>query len=109
MSLSLLCDEHIPYPVIKGLRRRGIDVVSVQEIGLSSEEDKVIMDKAKEDGRLIYTQDADFLRLHQLGHPHIGIIYHHPLAYSIGEAIRKVILICEKFSSEQLKGNIKFL
>ena len=35
MALSLLCDEHIPYPVIEGLRRRGLDVVSVQEIGLS--------------------------------------------------------------------------
>ena len=29
MPLPLLCDEHIPYPVIEGLRRRGIDIVVV--------------------------------------------------------------------------------
>lgn len=109
MSLSLLCDEHIPYPVIEGLQRRGLDVVSVQEIGLSSEEDKAIMDKAKEKRRIIYTQDADFLRLHQAGYTHDGIIYHHPLAYSIGEAIRKIMLICEILSPEEIKGCIKFL
>jgi len=28
MALSLLCDEHIPYPIIEGLRRRGLNVVS---------------------------------------------------------------------------------
>jgi len=24
MSLSLLCDEHVPYPIIEGLKRRGL-------------------------------------------------------------------------------------
>lgn len=109
MSLLLLCDEHIPYPVIQGLRRRGLDVISVQELGLSSEEDKVIMDKAREEKRVIYTQDADFLRLHHAGHLHCGIIYHHPQSYSIGEAIRKIIIICEVTSIEAIKGHIKFL
>lgn len=107
--LSLLCDEHIPYPVIEGLKRRGLDAISVQEIGLSSEEDIKILDKARNDGRIIYTQDADFLRLHQTGHNHGGIIYHHPLAYSIGETIRKVMLLCEITLPEEIKGTIRFL
>ena len=34
MPLALLCDEHIPYPVIEGLRRRGVDVTTVQQLGL---------------------------------------------------------------------------
>ncbi|MEA1964402.1 MAG: DUF5615 family PIN-like protein [Candidatus Aerophobetes bacterium] len=109
MALFLLCDEHIPNPVVEGLRRRGLNVVTVQEIGLSSKEDKTIMDRAREEGRIIYTRDADFLRLHQIGHKHVGIFYHHPLAYSIGEAIRKITMACEVLSPEEMKDNIKFL
>jgi Uncharacterized protein conserved in bacteria len=89
MVLSLLCDEHIPYSIVKGLRRRGLDVITVQGMGLSSAEDKTIMDRAREEGRVIYTRNADFLRLHHAGFKHAGIFYHHTLAYSIGEAIRK--------------------
>jgi len=109
MALSLLCDEHIPYPIVEGLRRRGLNVVTVQEIGLSSEEDKTIMDRARKEGRIIYTRDADFLRLHWAGHQHVGILYHHPLAYSIGEAIRKITLTCEVLSAKEMEGHVKFL
>ncbi len=56
MVLSLLCDEHIPYSIVKGLRRRGLDVNTVQGMGLSSAEDKTIMDRAREEGRVIYTR-----------------------------------------------------
>ena len=109
MALPLLCDEHIPYPVIEGLRRRGLDVLTVQESGLSSAEDVTIMDKAREEGRILYTWDADFLRLHQAGHQHAGIFYHHPLAYSIGEAIRRVALACEVLLSGEMKNHVEFL
>lgn len=109
MALSLLCDEHIPYPIVEGLRRRGLNVVTVQEIGLSSEEDKTIMDRAQKEGRIIYTQDADFLRLHRTGYKHVGIFYHHSLAYSIGEAIRKITLVCEVLSAKEMEGRVKFL
>ena len=34
MPLFLLCDEHIPYAIIDGLRGREIDAVSVQRPGL---------------------------------------------------------------------------
>lgn len=109
MTIRLLCDEDIPYSVIKGLRRRGLDVGVVQEIGLSSAEDVTIMDKAREERHIIYTQDTDFLRLHQGGHRHAGIFYHHPLAYSVGEAIRKVAVACEIFSQKEMANCIKFL
>ena len=34
MPLALLCDEHIPYPVIQGLGRRGVDVPTAQQLGM---------------------------------------------------------------------------
>ena len=109
MSISLLCDEHIPYSVVKGLRRRGLDVVTVQEKGLSSADDEEIMQYALNNNLCIYTRDTDFLRHHKAGSKHAGIIYHHPLAYSIGEAIRRILILNEVAESEELKGRIKFL
>ncbi len=109
MALSLLCDENIPYLIVEGLRRRGLNVVTVQEIGLSSEKDKVIIDRARKEGRIIYTRDTDFLRLHQIGYKHSGIFYHHPLSYSTGEVIRKITLVCESLSIEKMKNCVKFL
>ena len=109
MPLPLLCDEHIPHAIVEGLRRRGINVVTVQEIGLCSTRDEVIMARARQDGRTIYTRDADFLRLDKDGHKHRGILYHHALAYSIAQAIQKVALACEVVSPPEMENRVKFL
>lgn len=109
MTLSLLCDENIPFPLIRGLKRRGIDVITVHDIGLSSADDKSIINKARELGRTIYTHDTDFLRLHNSGYSHTGIFFHNQLKYSIGEAIQKITMACEIFSQEEMMDNTKFL
>ena len=109
MPLPLLCDEHIPLPVVQGLRRRGINVITVQEIGLRSTRDIVILTTALQQQRVLYTRDVDFLRHHHAGAPHAGIFYHHPLAYSIGEAMRRVVLACEVYTLEEMAHRLEFL
>lgn len=63
-------DEHVPKAVTEGLRRRGVDVITVQELGLQTAEDARHLERAAQDGRVVVTQDADFLRLHASGLPH---------------------------------------
>ena len=109
MPLALLCDEHIPFPVTDGLSRRGIDRVTVQQLGMRSALDTLILEAAAQQKRVVYTNDADFLRHHAFGLDHSGIIYHHILDYSVGEAIRRVSLICEMFSSEEMIGRVQFV
>ena len=109
MPLALLCDEHIPYPVIEGLRRRGIDVTTVQQLDMRGALDQVILQTALEQGRVVYTNDVDFLRHHAMGIGHSGIIYHHALDYSLGEAIRRVSIACEILSTEEMMDRVVFL
>jgi hypothetical protein len=90
MPLPLRCDEQVPYPVIEGLRRRWLEVKTVQETGLRAVRDERILEIARQQGLIVYTHDADFLRHHTAGVEHAGIFYHHLLAYSIGEAIHQV-------------------
>jgi hypothetical protein len=109
MPLSLLCDEHIPYAVVDGLRIRGIDAVSVQGVGLRSAIDLFILDAGGRQGKVIYTCDDDFLRLHNTGNQHAGVFYHHPRKYAIGEAIQIVALACEAFSVDDMRNHVEFL
>lgn len=62
--LKFYMDEHVPKAVTEGLRRRGVDVITVQELGLQAVEDARHLERAAQDGRVVVTQDADFLRLH---------------------------------------------
>ncbi len=109
MPLPLLFDEHIPYAVIEGLRRRKIDVIVVQQTDLYSAEDLPIIEAAQKQQRIVYTRDADFIRHHARGIPHAGIFYHHPLAYSVGEAVRRVALACEIYALVEMENRLEFL
>jgi len=97
--LRVLCDEHIPYPVIAGLRRRELDVVSVQELGLSSSDDETILDEALNHNRVVYACDTDFLRLHSKGRQHTGILYH----------ITRVFEACAILTEAETANKVVFL
>jgi predicted nuclease of predicted toxin-antitoxin system len=62
-------DEHVPKAITEGLRRRGVDVVTIQDLGLQSADDRHHLARAAQEQRVVVTQDADFLRLHASGMP----------------------------------------
>ena len=109
MPLPVLCDEHIRYDIIDGLERQGIDAVSVQQVGLGATDDAIIINAANQQGRVIYTEDDDFLNLNSLGVQHNGVFYHRTGKYSIGEAIAAVELACRVFSAEEMRNRVEFL
>ncbi|WP_277128056.1 DUF5615 family PIN-like protein [Chlorogloeopsis fritschii] len=60
------------------------------------------------ESRVIFTQDADFLRFHQAGVNHAGI-YCTQGSRSIGEIIRSLILIWEWLDVEEMRGRVEFI
>jgi predicted nuclease of predicted toxin-antitoxin system len=70
--VNFYLDEHVPRAVVSGLRRRGVDVLTLQEAGMLGAEDEAHLALATQQGRVIFTQDADFLRLHATGIEHAG-------------------------------------
>ncbi len=74
-AIKFYRDEHIPKAVTDGLRRRGVDVLTAQEAGMHPADDDEHLMLAAREQRVLFTQDADFLRLHAAGFPHAGIIY----------------------------------
>ena len=59
----LYADEHVPLAVIKALRRAGHDVVRAQEAFPESTPDATHFDRAIVQGRILLSQDTDFLTL----------------------------------------------
>ena len=58
-----LADEHISGVLVNVLRQRGVDAVTVHELGLAGEDDAAVAQVALAQSRIILTRDADFLRL----------------------------------------------
>ena len=57
-------DQHVPATESEGLRRRGVDVLTAQEAGMYSAKDEEHLAFALSGGRVIFTEDSDFLRIH---------------------------------------------
>ena len=100
-------DEHAPRAVTEGLRRRGVDALTVQDAGLQGAGDEQHLAFAVGEGRGIFTQDADFLRLHAAGRPHRGIVYA-PQQTPVGYVIRGLMLIYDVLAPEDMINQWSF-
>jgi hypothetical protein len=101
-------DEHVARAVIRGLRERGVDVIATPEAGLLGASDEKHLEYACSEGRVLFTQDEDFLKLHAAGVDHAGIVYTHQGA-SIGDIIRGLMLIYQLMEATEMKGQVEFL
>ena len=58
-------DENVRSAIAQGLRRRGVDVTTTPEESLIGISDEAQLKFAISQGRVIFTQDTDFLRINQ--------------------------------------------
>jgi predicted nuclease of predicted toxin-antitoxin system len=61
MSISFYMDEHVHRAITVGLRLRGVDVLTAQEDGRRQTTDDVLLDRATELQRVLFSQDEDLL------------------------------------------------
>jgi predicted nuclease of predicted toxin-antitoxin system len=108
-SLRFHLDEHVPASVAAALRRRGIDVTTAADAGLLGAEDDDHLACALAQGRVVYTNDEDYLVLHDRGTRHAGIAYCHQQSRSIGDVIRALVLLWEVLEAEDMVNHIEFI
>ncbi len=101
-------DEHVSRAVVKGLRQRGVDVLTVPEAGLMGASDEEHLARARSEGRVLFTQDDDFLRLAAAGYPHAGIVYA-PQPTPVGEIVHGLMLVYEVLEAEDMTNHLEFL
>ena len=54
-------DVHVPAAITHGLRRRGVDVLTAQTDKAQRLPDNLLLDRAAELGRVLFTRDEDLL------------------------------------------------
>ncbi|MGD9856540.1 MAG: DUF5615 family PIN-like protein [Planctomycetaceae bacterium] len=113
MPLRLYMDVHIPAAVTTGVRRCDVDVITSQEDGTREREDEPLLERATELGRLLVTQDDDFLAIaadwQATGRSFVGIIYAHQRGPSIGQMIDDLELLAAYSEPDELASLVTFL
>ena len=107
-NIRFYTDEHVSRAVIRGLRQRGVDVLTVPEAGMMEATDEEHLALALELGRVLFTQDTDFLRLSARGTPHAGIVYARQNV-PVGAIIQGLMLIYQLLSTEEMIGHVEYL
>ncbi len=101
-------DEHVSRAIIRGIRQRGVDVLSVPEAKMQGAIDQEHLVLAGLEGRVLFTQDDDFLRLASSGVAHAGIAYARQ-GTSTGAIIRGLMLIHQVLNAEEMVGKVEYL
>ena len=102
-------DENVDPRIASGLRIHGVDVTTTPEAGLLSADDLAQLAYIVREGRVMVTQDPDFLRLHAAGHPHPGMAFYSSGTRSIGQVIRGLRLIWELLEPDEMVNRIEYL
>ena len=102
-------DEHCDPAIAAGLRLHGVEVTTTPEAGLLHARDEEHIAYGVASGRVIFTQDQDFLRHHAAGIPHLGIAFCFQQSRSVGQIIASLLLIWEVYEPEEMANRVEFL
>jgi 5'-3' exonuclease len=93
--LKAYADEHVVFAIVRALRARGMDVVTVQERGRQSTADAVLLADALAEQRVVLTNDHHFLVLaaHNAARAEAfaPIFYWSQQRRKVGEVVRRII------------------
>jgi predicted nuclease of predicted toxin-antitoxin system len=106
-------DEHVPFAITAGLALRGVDVLTVQRDDYQEADDPVVLDRAMTLGRVVFTQDEDFLReshrRQAIGAAFAGVVYAHQLNVTIGQCVADLELIAKVYEPEDMTNRVEYL
>jgi hypothetical protein len=115
MTIRLYCDEDsMRHALVMALRKRGLDVSTALEAGMTEETDERQLAFAEARGRAIYSFNvADFCRLHSQWlsekRSHAGIVLAHQEQFSVGEQMRRLVRLVGRLSAEEMRNRLEFL
>lgn len=113
MPVQLYMDHNVRAPVTTGLRLRGVDVLTAYEDGHHTVDDPVLLDRATELARVLFSQDDDLLseavRRQRSGETFVGVIYCHQERLGIGALVAQLELVAKASEPSDLADRILYL
>jgi hypothetical protein len=106
-------DVHVRRAVTEALRRRDVDVMTAQDDDTVQFPDPALLDRARELGRVIFSQDDDLLReagrRQERRESFAGVIYCHQLRITTGQAVRDLEMIAKVYEPADLENRVEYL
>jgi len=106
-------DVHVPLTITRGLRRRGVEVLTSQQDGTTEMPDDQLLDRAAQLGRVLFTRDQDLLaeaaqrlRANQV---FSTVIFATQLEVSIGRCVADLEIIAKAGTPEEAMNQVIYL
>jgi Domain of unknown function (DUF5615) len=115
VAFALYFDEDsVNRALIRALRARGMDVTNAVDAGHVGSPDRVLLEHATADGRVLFTYNVgDFFALHtqlrQEGRSHAGLILAVQQRYTVGEQLRRILRMNRERSFDDMRNRVEFL
>lgn len=113
--LRLVADENLNHAIVRGLLRRKpeIDIVRIQDAGLSGADDATVLDWAANEGRVLVTHDV--VTITRLAYERVRAskpmpgVFEVPVGVPISQAIDDLLLIVEASLEGEWEGQVRYL
>lgn len=111
--IAYYCDQHVPVAVVRGLRLRGVDVITAFEDGNAALDDELLLQRATSLNRVLITQDEDFLAIASVWQASelefAGVVYTHQLRIGVGRFIADLELIAKACEPAHMRNHVEHL
>ena len=113
--LRLAADENLNNSIVRGLLRRQpeLDIVRIQDVGLSGADDPTVLEWAAREGRVLLTHDVSTITKYayervRAGQPMPGV-FEVGRNVPIGRAIEDILLLAEYSFDDEWEGQVRYL
>lgn len=113
--LLLAADENFNNDIVRGLLRRrpDLDIVRIQDVGLSGADDSAILEWSAQEGRVLFTHDASTITHYAYERVRVGKslpgVFEVSRNVPIGVAIEDILLLVECSLDDEWEGQVRYL
>ena len=113
--LALAVDENFNNDIVRGILRRkpNLNIVRVQDAGLSGADDPTVLEWAARQGRVIFTHDASTMTHHAYERVRNGQsmpgVFEVDRGVPIAQAIEDILLLAECSLEGEWEGQVRYL
>lgn len=111
--IGFYMDENVDGKITRGLRQRGVDVLTAQEDGFGATPDPQVMDRAAALKRVLVSQDTDMLIIaaqrQENGTPFSGVVFAEQASVPVRRCIEDLELIATCEELEEYTNRVQYL
>lgn len=113
--MKFLADENFDNTIVRGLFRRNptLDIVRVQDVGLSGKDDPTVLEWAAQEGRILLTHDVATITCYAYDRVREGQVMSGVIEINtdapIGRVIEDLLVLVECSQEGELEGQVQYL